>query len=88
MNPGDSLLHQKYRQPVEDGIQEGVILPDQRMLQGAFDEAAGPVSDMALADALVDLLEQLGLGGPKPFFFDGPWHAWRREKASRASAAA
>jgi ATP-binding cassette subfamily F protein 3 len=30
----------------------------------------------------------LELGGPKPFFFDGPWHAWRREKASRASAAA
>jgi ATP-binding cassette subfamily F protein 3 len=30
----------------------------------------------------------LELGGPKPFFFDGPWHAWRREKAARASAAA
>ena len=29
----------------------------------------------------------LELGGPKPFFFDGPWHAWRREKAARASAA-
>ena len=28
------------------------------------------------------------LGGPKPFFFDGPWHEWRREKAARASAAA
>ena len=26
----------------------------------------------------------LELGGPKPFFFDGPWHAWRREKAARA----
>ena len=25
----------------------------------------------------------LELGGPKPFFFDGPWHAWRREKAAR-----
>ena len=30
----------------------------------------------------------LELGGPKPLFFDGPWHAWRREKAARASAAA
>jgi ATP-binding cassette, subfamily F, member 3 len=30
----------------------------------------------------------LELGGPKPYFFDGPWHAWRREKAARASAAA
>ncbi len=30
----------------------------------------------------------LELGGPKPFFFDGPWHEWRREKAARASAAA
>ncbi len=30
----------------------------------------------------------LELGGPKSFFFDGPWHAWRREKAARASAAA
>ena len=30
----------------------------------------------------------LELGGPKPFFFDGAWHAWRREKAARASAAA
>ncbi len=30
----------------------------------------------------------LELGGPKPFYFDGPWHAWRREKAARASAAA
>jgi ATP-binding cassette subfamily F protein 3 len=30
----------------------------------------------------------LELGGPKPFFFDGPWHAWRREKAARAAAAA
>jgi ATP-binding cassette subfamily F protein 3 len=30
----------------------------------------------------------LELGGPKPIFFDGPWHAWRREKAARASAAA
>jgi ATP-binding cassette subfamily F protein 3 len=30
----------------------------------------------------------LELGGPKPFFFNGPWHAWRREKAARASAAA
>jgi ATP-binding cassette subfamily F protein 3 len=30
----------------------------------------------------------LELGGPKPFFFDGPWHAWRREKAARATAAA
>jgi ATP-binding cassette, subfamily F, member 3 len=30
----------------------------------------------------------LELGGPKPFFFDGPWHAWRMEKAMRASAAA
>ncbi len=30
----------------------------------------------------------LELGGPKPFFFDGPWHAWRLEKAARASAAA
>ncbi len=30
----------------------------------------------------------LELGGPRPFFFDGPWHAWRREKAARASAAA
>jgi ATP-binding cassette, subfamily F, member 3 len=29
----------------------------------------------------------LELGGPRPFFFDGPWHAWRREKAARASAA-
>src|SRR6187402_1323985 len=29
----------------------------------------------------------LELGGPKPIFFDGPWHAWRREKAARASAA-
>ena len=27
-------------------------------------------------------------GGPKAFFFDGPWHEWRREKAARASAAA
>ena len=30
----------------------------------------------------------LELGGSKSFFFDGPWHAWRREKAARASAAA
>jgi ATP-binding cassette subfamily F protein 3 len=30
----------------------------------------------------------LELGGPKPVFFDGPWHAWRREKAARAQAAA
>ncbi|MBM3678374.1 MAG: ABC-F family ATP-binding cassette domain-containing protein [Actinobacteria bacterium] len=30
----------------------------------------------------------LELGGPKPYFFAGPWHAWRREKAARASAAA
>jgi ATP-binding cassette subfamily F protein 3 len=30
----------------------------------------------------------LELGGPRPFFFDGPWHEWRREKAARASAAA
>ena len=30
----------------------------------------------------------LELGGTKPFFFDGPWHEWRREKAARASAAA
>ncbi len=30
----------------------------------------------------------LELAGPKPFFFDGPWHEWRREKAARASAAA
>jgi ATP-binding cassette subfamily F protein 3 len=30
----------------------------------------------------------LELGGPKPFFFDGPWSAWRMEKAARASAAA
>ncbi len=30
----------------------------------------------------------LELGGPKPFFFAGPWHAWRREKAARAAAAA
>ena len=30
----------------------------------------------------------LELGGPKPLFFDGPWHAWRREKAARALAAA
>jgi ATP-binding cassette subfamily F protein 3 len=30
----------------------------------------------------------LELGGPKPFFFDGPWHEWRREKVARASAAA
>ncbi|MDH4345091.1 MAG: ABC-F family ATP-binding cassette domain-containing protein [Thermoleophilia bacterium] len=30
----------------------------------------------------------LELGGPKPFFFDGPWHEWRREKAARAAAAA
>ena len=30
----------------------------------------------------------LELGGPKSIFFDGPWHAWRREKAARASAAA
>jgi len=30
----------------------------------------------------------LELGGPKPFYFDGPWHAWRLEKAARASAAA
>ncbi|MFN0155902.1 MAG: ribosomal protection-like ABC-F family protein [Gaiella sp.] len=30
----------------------------------------------------------LELGGPKPFFFDGPWHDWRREKAARASAVA
>ena len=30
----------------------------------------------------------LELGGPKPLFFDGPWHEWRREKAARASAAA
>jgi ATP-binding cassette subfamily F protein 3 len=30
----------------------------------------------------------LELGGPKPFFFDGPWHAWRREKAARAASAA
>jgi ATP-binding cassette, subfamily F, member 3 len=29
----------------------------------------------------------LELGGAKPFFFDGPWHAWRREKAARAAAA-
>ena len=26
----------------------------------------------------------LELGSPRPFFFDGPWHAWRREKAARA----
>ena len=30
----------------------------------------------------------LELGGPRPYFFDGPWHTWRREKAARASAAA
>ncbi len=30
----------------------------------------------------------LELGGPRPFFFDGPWHDWRRERAARASAAA
>ncbi len=30
----------------------------------------------------------LELGGPRPFFFDGPWHEWRREKVARASAAA
>jgi ATP-binding cassette subfamily F protein 3 len=30
----------------------------------------------------------LELGGPRVFFFDGPWHAWRLEKAARASAAA
>jgi ATP-binding cassette, subfamily F, member 3 len=30
----------------------------------------------------------LELGGPRPFFFDGPWSAWRMEKAARASAAA
>ena len=30
----------------------------------------------------------LELGGPRPFFFDGPWSAWRMEKAVRASAAA
>jgi ATP-binding cassette subfamily F protein 3 len=30
----------------------------------------------------------LELGGPKPLFFDGPWHDWRREKAARASAVA
>ncbi|MGL6279012.1 MAG: ABC-F family ATP-binding cassette domain-containing protein, partial [Gaiella sp.] len=30
----------------------------------------------------------LELGGPKPFFFDGPWSAWRMEKAARASAVA
>jgi ATP-binding cassette, subfamily F, member 3 len=30
----------------------------------------------------------LELGGPKPFFFDGAWHDWRREKAARAAAAA
>jgi ATP-binding cassette, subfamily F, member 3 len=30
----------------------------------------------------------LELGGPKPYFFSGPWHAWRREKAARAASAA
>ncbi len=30
----------------------------------------------------------LELGGPKPYYFAGPWHAWRREKAARAAAAA
>jgi ATP-binding cassette subfamily F protein 3 len=30
----------------------------------------------------------LELGGPRPFFFDGKWHDWRREKAARAAAAA
>ncbi len=30
----------------------------------------------------------LELGGPRPFFFDGPWHEWRREKAARAASAA
>ena len=30
----------------------------------------------------------LELGGQRPFFFKGPWHEWRREKAARASAAA
>ncbi len=30
----------------------------------------------------------LELGGPKPFFFDGTWSAWRMEKAARASAMA
>jgi ATP-binding cassette subfamily F protein 3 len=30
----------------------------------------------------------LELGGPRPFYFDGPWSAWRMEKAVRASAAA
>src|ERR671930_642537 len=30
----------------------------------------------------------LELEGGRSLFFPGPWHAWRREKASRASAAA
>jgi ATP-binding cassette subfamily F protein 3 len=28
----------------------------------------------------------LELGDPKPLYFDGPWHDWRREKAARAAA--